>query len=57
MKVGVIGASGMAGSAIYKLAKQNPKIDVTGIVRHESKAKKVLGDDAKLIVGDIFAFI
>ncbi len=55
MKVGVIGASGMAGSAIYKLAKQNPKIDVTGIVRHESKAKKVLGDDAKLIVGDIFA--
>ncbi|XGK33793.1 NAD(P)-dependent oxidoreductase [Lactobacillus acidophilus] len=55
MKVGVIGASGMAGSAIYKLAKQNPEIDVTGIVRHESKAKKVLGDDAKLIVGDIFA--
>lgn len=55
MKVGVIGASGMAGSAIYKLAKQNPKIYVTGIVRHESKAKKVLGDDAKLIVGDIFA--
>lgn len=55
MKVGVIGASGMAGSAIYKLAKQNPEIDVTGIVRHKSKAKKVLGDDAKLIVGDIFA--
>lgn len=55
MKVGVIGASEMAGSAIYKLAKQNLEIDVTGIVRHESKAKKVLGDDAKLIVGDIFA--
>lgn len=55
MKVGVIGASEMAGSAIYILAKQNLEIDVTGIVRHESKAKKVLGDDAKLIVGDIFA--
>ena len=55
MKVGVIGASEMAGSAIYKLAKQNLELDVTGIVRHESKAKKVLGDDAKLIVGDIFA--
>ena len=55
MKVGVIGASEMAGSAIYKLAKQNLEIDVTGIVRHESRAKKVLGDDAKLIVGDIFA--
>lgn len=55
MKVGVIGASEMAGSAIYKLAKQNLEIDVTGIVRHESKAEKVLGDDAKLIVGDIFA--
>ncbi|AZN76607.1 NADH-flavin reductase [Lactobacillus acidophilus] len=55
MKVGVIGASEMVGSAIYKLAKQNLEIDVTGIVRHESKAKKVLGDDAKLIVGDIFA--
>lgn len=40
MKVGIIGASGMAGSAIYDLAKQNPEIDVTGIVRHESKAKK-----------------
>lgn len=55
MKVGIIGASGMAGSAIYDLAKQNPEIDVIGIVRHESKAKKVLGDDAKLIIGDIFA--
>ena len=49
MKVGIIGASGMAGSAIYKLAKQNPEIDVTGIVRHEAKAKKVLGDDPEII--------
>lgn len=54
MRVGIIGASGMAGSAIYKLTKQNPDLDVVGIARHESKAKEVLGDDANLIVGDIF---
>ena len=36
-KVGIIGASGMAGSAIYKLAEKNPNIDVVGIVRHEKK--------------------
>ena len=53
-KVGIIGASGMAGSAIYKLAEKNPNIDVVGIVRHEKKAREVLGKDADLIVGDIF---
>ena len=56
-KVGIIGASGMAGSAIYKLATAQPGLDVTGIVRHEGKAKKVLGDDAQLLSGDIFAII
>ncbi|MBB1062984.1 NAD(P)-dependent oxidoreductase [Limosilactobacillus fastidiosus] len=55
IKVGIIGASGMAGSAIYKLAATQPGLDVTGIVRHEGKAKKVLGSDARLISGDIFS--
>lgn len=53
-RVGIIGASGMAGSAIYKLAAQNPELNVVGIARHEEKAKQVLGEDANLIVGDIF---
>ncbi len=52
-KIAIIGASGMAGSAIYKLAIQNPRFEVTGIVRDENKAKKVLGDDAKLLIGDV----
>lgn len=53
MKVGIIGASGMAGSAIYKLASQNKDLEVTGIVRDEDKAKRVLGKDAKLLIGDV----
>lgn len=55
IKVGIIGASGMAGRAIYKLAATKPELEVTGIVRHESKAREVLGPDANLISGDIFA--
>lgn len=56
-KVGIIGASGMAGSAIYKLAAAQPELDVTGIVRHEGKARQVLGADAQLLCGDVFALI
>lgn len=52
-KVGIIGASGMAGSAIYKLASQNPTLQVTGIVRNEAKAHRVLGDDANLVIGNV----
>ncbi|WP_308557953.1 NAD(P)H-binding protein [uncultured Lactobacillus sp.] len=52
-KVGIIGASGMAGSAIYKLAEKNDDLKVTGIIRNEAKAKKVLGDQANLLVGDV----
>lgn len=55
IRVGIIGASGMAGSAIYKLASTKKDLNVTGIVRNESKARKILGDDANLISGDIFA--
>ncbi|MBD5269134.1 MAG: NAD(P)H-binding protein [Bacteroides sp.] len=53
IKVGIIGASGMAGSAIYKLASQQADLEVTGIIRNEEKAKKVLGTDANLLVGDV----
>lgn len=52
-KVGIIGASGMAGSAIYKLASQQSELQVTGIVRNKAKAEKVLGSDANLLIGDI----
>ena len=54
IKVGIIGASGMAGSAIYKLASQQAELEVTGIIRNEEKAKKVLGADANLLGGDVF---
>lgn len=53
IKVGIIGASGMAGSAIYQLAQQQSALEVTGIVRDEAKAQKVLGKQAQLIVGDV----
>ena len=49
IRVGIIGASGMAGSAIYKLRSTKKDLNVTGIVRNESKARKILGDDANLI--------
>ncbi len=42
IRVGIIGASGMAGSAIYKLASTKKDLNVTGIVRNESKARKIL---------------
>ena len=53
MKVGIIGASGMAGSAIYKLASENKDLEVTGIVRDKEKAERVLGKDAHLLIGDV----
>lgn len=54
-KVAIIGASGMAGSAIYQLARQNKDLIVTGIVRNEERAKEILGSDAHLLVGDVIA--
>ena len=55
IKVGIIGASGMAGRTIYKLAAATQDLNPIGIVRHEKKAKEVLGDDVQLLSGDIFA--
>lgn len=45
----------MAGSAIYKLAVTEPELKVTGIIRNESKAREVLGEDAELIAADVFS--
>ncbi|MEW1746754.1 hypothetical protein [Lactobacillus gasseri] len=47
MKVGIIGASGMAGSAIYKLASQNKDLEVTGIDNHlvVEDIKKLTGSE------------
>ncbi len=54
-RVGIIGASGMAGREIYKLAEQNPELDVMGIVRDEAKARQILGSHANLLSGNIFS--
>lgn len=52
-KVAIIGASGMAGSAIFKLAEQHANLDLTGIVRNKKKAQDILGADANLLIGDV----
>lgn len=53
IKVGIIGGSGMAGSAIYQAAKAAGYLP-TAIVRSEQKAKEVLGADASILVTDAF---
>lgn len=52
-KVAIIGASGMAGSAIYKLAQKEPSLEATGIVRNQEKAEEILGADANLLLGNV----
>lgn len=53
MKIGIIGATGMAGSAIFKAA-QEEQIDVTAIVRNSDKAYKLLGDNINILEKDAF---
>ena len=53
-KVGIIGATGMAGSATFKEA-QSAGLDVTAIVRNKSKAKNKLGDSIQILEKDAFA--
>ncbi len=53
MKIAIIGATGMAGSALYKESTLRGH-DVTGIVRNKEKAISLLGNDAKLMVKDVF---
>ena len=50
-KVGIIGATGMAGSATFKAA-QKAGLDVTAIVRNADKAKQNLGSDIQVIETD-----
>lgn len=52
-KVGIIGATGMAGSATFKAAK-NAGLDVTAIVRNADKAKQNLGSDIQILETDAF---
>ena len=53
MKLGIIGATGMAGTALYKEGAARGH-DVTAIVRNKEKAVSLLGSDAKLIIKDVF---
>ncbi len=53
-KVGIIGATGMAGSAAFKEA-QIAGLDVTAIVRNATKAKKELGDSIQILEKDAFS--
>ena len=53
MKLGIIGATGMAGTALYKESVARGH-DVTAIVRNKEKAVSLLGSDAKLITKDVF---
>ena len=52
-KIGIIGATGMAGSAIFREA-QKAGLEVTAIVRNSSKAKKLLGDNIEVLENDAF---
>lgn len=52
-KVGIIGATGMAGSATFNAA-QNAGLDVTTIVRNADKAKQNLGSDIQILETDAF---
>ncbi len=54
MNILIIGASGMAGQAIYREATTRGH-KVTGLVRDEAKGKEVLGQQASLIAGDAFS--
>ncbi len=53
MKIAIIGATGMAGSALYKESILRGH-DVTAIVRDKEKAVSLLGNSVKVIDKDIF---
>lgn len=54
MKIGIIGASGMAGSAAFREAVARGH-EATAIVRHPDRAAEVLGAAASVLVRDAFA--
>lgn len=53
LKVGVIGATGMAGSEITKEAIHHG-FEVTAFVRNREKAKELFGDQVQLVAKDAF---
>jgi len=53
MKIGIIGATGKAGQAIYREAEKRNH-DVTAIVRSSEKARELFGDNVKMIKKDVF---
>ncbi len=53
MKIAIIGATGMAGTALYKESVSRGH-EVTAIVRHKDKAVSLLGDGVKVIDKDVF---
>ncbi|GAX05012.1 NADH-flavin reductase [Secundilactobacillus pentosiphilus] len=54
MKIGIIGATGHVGQAVYKEAVAN-NIDATAIVRDAKKAQSLLGADAQIVEKDALA--
>jgi uncharacterized protein len=53
MKLAIIGATGMAGTALYKESLSRGH-EVTAIVRHKEKAISLFGDHVKVIDKDVF---
>lgn len=53
MKIAIIGATGMAGTALYEESVSRGH-EVTAIVRDKDKAVSLLGDGVKVIVKDVF---
>lgn len=53
MRIAIIGATGMAGSALYKESLSRGH-EVTAIVRHKDKAISLFGDGVKVIDQDVF---
>lgn len=54
MKIGIIGATGKAGSAIYEQAVERGH-ETIAIVRDATKAREMLGADARVVERDAFA--
>lgn len=53
MKLAILGATGMAGSALYKESLSRGH-EVTAIVRQKEKAISLFGDEVKVLEKDVF---
>ncbi len=53
MKLAIIGATGMAGTALYKESVSR-RHDVTAVVRNRDKAVSLLGSGVRVIEKDVF---